>query len=88
MEKDSCFIKVPDNYADEITTELWSSMGTPVEVTHDFQVDFIWKSTLFDRMLSALKTFSTNETSMWVYIYYKLLGHEVEDIPNHQVPAS
>lgn len=78
MEKDSCFIKVPDNYADEITTELWSSMGTPVEVTHDFQVDFIWKSTLFDRMLSALKTFSTNE----------LLGHEVEDIPNHQVPAS
>lgn len=26
-----------------------SSVGAPVEVTHNFQVDFVWKSTLFDR---------------------------------------
>lgn len=24
-------------------------MGAPVEVTHNFQVDFVWKSTSFDR---------------------------------------
>uniref|UniRef100_A0A6I8P132 Regulator of nonsense transcripts 1 n=1 Tax=Ornithorhynchus anatinus TaxID=9258 RepID=A0A6I8P132_ORNAN len=42
-------IKVPDNYGDEIAIELRSSVGAPVEVTHNFQVDFVWKSTSFDR---------------------------------------
>lgn len=32
------------------------------------------------RMQSALKTFAVDETSVWGYIYHKLLGHEVEDI--------
>lgn len=60
--------------------ELQSSVCVPVAVTHNFQVDFLWKSTSFDRMLSVLKTFGANETSMWGYIYHKLLGHEVEDV--------
>ncbi|XP_058019445.1 regulator of nonsense transcripts 1 isoform X5 [Ahaetulla prasina] len=76
-------IKVPDtfvDYGDEIAIELRSSVGAPVEVTHNFQVDFVWKSTSFDRMQSALKTFAVDETSVSGYIYHKLLGHEVEDV--------
>uniref|UniRef100_A0A8C4SLR0 ATP-dependent helicase RENT1 n=1 Tax=Erpetoichthys calabaricus TaxID=27687 RepID=A0A8C4SLR0_ERPCA len=73
-------IKVPDNYGDEIAIELRSSVGAPVEVPHNFQVDFVWKSTSFDRMQSALKTFAVDETSVSGYIYHKLLGHEVEDV--------
>ncbi|KAK7944619.1 hypothetical protein WMY93_000347 [Mugilogobius chulae] len=52
----------------------------PVEIPHNFQVDFVWKSTSFDRMQSALKTFAVDETSVSGYIYHKLLGHEVEDV--------
>ncbi|KAG7267922.1 LOW QUALITY PROTEIN: hypothetical protein CRUP_006672 [Coryphaenoides rupestris] len=73
-------IKVPDNYGDEIAIELRSSAGAPVEVPHNFQVDFVWKSTSFDRMQSSLKTFAVDETSVSGYIYHKLLGHEVEDV--------
>lgn len=29
-------------------------MGAPVEVTHNFQVDFVWKSTSFDRYVRPL----------------------------------
>lgn len=35
---------------------------------------------LCNRMQSALKTFAVDETSVWGYIYHKLLGHEVEDV--------
>uniref|UniRef100_A0A8C4WWS0 UPF1 RNA helicase and ATPase n=1 Tax=Eptatretus burgeri TaxID=7764 RepID=A0A8C4WWS0_EPTBU len=73
-------IKVPDNYGDEIAIELRSSTGVPVECTHNFQVDFVWKSISFDRMQSALKTFAVDETSVSGYIYHKLLGHEVDDV--------
>ncbi|XP_030582574.1 regulator of nonsense transcripts 1 isoform X2 [Archocentrus centrarchus] len=73
-------IKVPDNYGDEIAIELRTSVGAPVEIPHNFQVDFVWKSTSFDRMQSALKTFAVDETSVSGYIYHKLLGHEVEDV--------
>ena len=34
----------------------------------------------YDRMQAALKTFAVDETSVWGYIYHKLLGHEVEDV--------
>ncbi|CAG5132003.1 unnamed protein product [Candidula unifasciata] len=73
-------IKIPDNHSDEIAIELKSNAGVPESCTHNFVVDFVWKSTSFDRMQSALKTFAVDETSVWGYIYHKLLGHEVEDI--------
>lgn len=41
-------LTVPD-YGDEIAIELRSSAGAPVEIPHNFQVDFVWKSTSFDR---------------------------------------
>uniref|UniRef100_A0A3P9J6Q6 ATP-dependent helicase RENT1 n=1 Tax=Oryzias latipes TaxID=8090 RepID=A0A3P9J6Q6_ORYLA len=48
-------IKVPDNYGDEIAIELRSSVGAPVEIPHNFQVDFVWKSTSFDRYTEIAK---------------------------------
>lgn len=73
-------IKIPDNYGDEVAIELKSNAGVPTECTHNFVVDFVWKSTSFDRMQAAMKTFAVDETSVSGYIYHKLLGHEVEDV--------
>lgn len=38
--------------------------GVPVDVNHGFSVDFVWKSTSFDRMQSAMKSFAVDETSV------------------------
>ncbi|KAK7481622.1 hypothetical protein BaRGS_00027138 [Batillaria attramentaria] len=75
-------IKIPDrsDFSDEVAIELKSNAGVPAECTHNFVVDFVWKSTSFDRMQAAMKTFAVDETSVWGYIYHKLLGHEVEDV--------
>jgi len=73
-------IKIADNYSDEVAIELKSSAGVPSECTHNFVVDFVWKSTSFDRMQASLKTFAVDETSVSGYLYHKLLGHEVEDV--------
>lgn len=34
-------------------------MGAPVEVTHNFQVDFVWKSTSFDRYVHLVPARAT-----------------------------
>ncbi|KAE9445467.1 hypothetical protein C3L33_22635, partial [Rhododendron williamsianum] len=63
---------------EEVALELRASQGFPVDVNHGFSVDFVWKSTSFDRMQGAMKTFAVDETSVSGYIYHHLLGHEVE----------
>ncbi|KAJ6794198.1 regulator of nonsense transcripts 1-like protein [Iris pallida] len=63
---------------EEVALELRASLGVPVDVNHGFNVDFVWKSTSFDRMQGAMKTFAVDETSVSGYIYHHLLGHEVE----------
>lgn len=42
-------IKVPDNYGEDIGIELKNGAGAPSECSSNFVVDFIWKSTSFDR---------------------------------------
>jgi regulator of nonsense transcripts 1 len=69
-------IKLTTN--EEIALELRSNAGAPVDATHGFSVDFVWKSTSFDRMQAAMKTFAVDDTSVSGYIYHKLLGHDVE----------
>ena len=80
--------------SDEIGLELRKSEGVPTEITHNFVADFVWKSTSFDRMQLAMKTFAVDEKSVSGYIvssltfmhkhlltycqYHKLLGHELE----------
>ncbi|XP_042412490.1 regulator of nonsense transcripts 1 homolog isoform X1 [Zingiber officinale] len=63
---------------EEVALELRASQGVPVDLSHGFSVDFVWKSTSFDRMQGAMKTFAVDETSVSGYIYHHLLGHEVE----------
>nr|GEY08742.1 regulator of nonsense transcripts 1 homolog [Tanacetum cinerariifolium] len=63
---------------EEVALELRVSLGAPFDVNHGFSVDFVWKSTSFDRMQGAMKTFAVDETSVSGYIYHHLLGHEVE----------
>mmetsp|Transcript_34116 Transcript_34116/g.71826 ORF Transcript_34116/g.71826 Transcript_34116/m.71826 type:complete len:1046 (-) Transcript_34116:479-3616(-) len=62
----------------------------PEQITDDFVVEYIWKSTSFDRMQNALKTFAIDDTSVTGYIYHKLLGHPVEEqlIANPKLPDS
>ncbi|KAI9637077.1 putative ATP dependent helicase [Dioszegia hungarica] len=71
-------VKIPNNVSDEICLELRRSDNCPVDCTHGFTVDFVWKATSFDRMQAAMKTFAVDEKSVSGYIYHKLLGHELE----------
>jgi regulator of nonsense transcripts 1 len=65
-------------HLDEIVLELRSKKDAPVNRNHGFTVDFIWKSTSFDRMQLALKTFLVDEFSLTGYLFHVLLGHDVE----------
>ncbi|ONK60154.1 uncharacterized protein A4U43_C08F14950 [Asparagus officinalis] len=38
--------------------------GVPVDVNHGFNVDFVWKSTSFDRVQGAINFFVVDETSV------------------------
>ncbi|CAF1555143.1 unnamed protein product [Adineta steineri] len=73
-------VKVPNNYGEEVGIELKISSGAPVEFSANFVVEFVWKSTSFDRMQASLKTFAVDENSVSAYLYHRLLGHEVEDL--------
>ncbi|KAH8237739.1 hypothetical protein KR038_010270 [Drosophila bunnanda] len=68
-------IKVPDNFGDDVGLELKSSSNAPVKCTSNFSVDFIWKSTSFNRMTRALSKFAIDRNSVSNYIYSRLLGH-------------
>jgi hypothetical protein len=54
--------------SDEIGLELRRTEGVPSECTHGFSADFVWKSTSFDRMQLAMKTFAVDEKSVSGYI--------------------
>jgi len=73
-------IKVPDNFGEDIGIELKSNQGAPTSCTTNFVVDFVWKSTSFDRMQAALRKFAVDDTSVSAYIYHRLLGHDVDDV--------
>lgn len=38
------------DFGDEVAVELKSNAGVPIDCTHNFVVDFVWKSTSFDRL--------------------------------------
>ncbi|RDH38596.1 RNA helicase-domain-containing protein [Aspergillus welwitschiae] len=72
-------IKIPNNQSDEVTIELRAKgdhKSVPTECTHNFTADYVWKSTSFDRMQLAMKTFAVDEMSVSGYIFHRLLGHE------------
>ncbi|GHJ90272.1 hypothetical protein NliqN6_6674 [Naganishia liquefaciens] len=77
-EGEGSVIKIPNNISDEIALELRRNDNVPTDCNHGFEVDYVWKSTSFDRMQAAMKTFALDERSVSGYIYHKLLGHELE----------
>lgn len=42
-------MKIPDNYGEEVGLELKTSQGAPTQCRDKFVIDFVWKSTSFDR---------------------------------------
>ncbi|TPX39659.1 hypothetical protein SeMB42_g06292 [Synchytrium endobioticum] len=80
-------IKIPNNLSDEVAIELRKADNAPIDLTHGFTVDFVWKSTSFDRMQHAMKRFALDQNSVSAYIYHRLLGHDVEPQALHvQMP--
>jgi len=71
-------VKIPNSISDEVGLELRRSENAPSDISHGFSIEFIWKSTPFDRMQAALRSFAVDETSISAYIYHRLLGHDVE----------
>lgn len=63
----------------EVQLELQTTTSKVPDTTDDYVVEYIWKSTSYDRMQHALKTFAIDDTSVTGYIYHKLLGHAVAD---------
>lgn len=61
----------------EIALEMRSN-NVPLTITEGYVAEFVWKSTSYDRMQNALKTFAVDDTSVSGYLYHRLLGHDVE----------
>jgi len=59
--------------------EVKNSKGAPTDPDCRYTVEFVWKSTSFDRMKQALKIFLKDETSISNYIFYKILGYNTQD---------
>lgn len=78
---------------EEVALELRSgraSSHAPMDVTSNFKVEIVWKSTSFDRMNAALRQFAVDDTSVSGYLFHRILGHEVHpqvvktfSIPEH-----
>ena len=81
---------VKDIMDGEVELELRSAGNVPDQIHDDYVVEYIWKSTSYDRMQNALKTFAIDDTSVTGYIYHRLLGHQVEEqrIATARIPAS
>lgn len=71
----------------EVTLELRHG-PVPESISDDYLVEYIWKSTSYDRMQNALKQFAVDDKSVTGYIYHKILGHAVEEqrIPTAKLP--
>jgi hypothetical protein len=69
--------------SEEICLELHTK-DVPDDTTVGFHVDFVWKSTTFDRMKTALGTFRDYQASMSGYLFHTILGHNVEQVSRRQ----
>ena len=63
---------------EEVGLELRSAKGAPVDVSQGFAVDFMWKSTSFDRMqvppaalLYSDEKVANRETKVWHFVIEK-----------------
>jgi regulator of nonsense transcripts 1 len=61
-----------------VALELKKSSHVP-STASTFTVEYMWKSTSFDRMVTSLKIFKEDVKSISGYLYHKILGHEVDE---------
>ena len=59
--------------------ELKNTRNIPTDPDTNFTIEFVWKSTSFDRMKLALKIFLKDESSISEYLFYKLLGYNTKE---------
>ena len=55
----------------QVALEFRKSAKPPTDTTVGFSVEYVWKSTTFDRMQNALKLFAVDETSVSGYLYHR-----------------
>lgn len=60
-----------DEASEEVVLEMKGGSKAPTDTTVDYTVEYLWKSTSFDRMQRALKTFVVDETSVSSYLYHR-----------------
>ena len=66
-----------------------NNAGDPTVQTHNYTIDFVWKSTSFDRMQLAMKRFAVDDNSMDSYLYRIFLGQlDIELPPSKPVKAT
>jgi regulator of nonsense transcripts 1 len=52
-----------------------------------YTIEFVWKGTYFKRMLDGLYSLVNDESSLSSYLYYKILGHNLEEKKfNYNIP--
>jgi regulator of nonsense transcripts 1 len=76
-----------------IKMEIDDEVHLEIEKTHNtlsdgmYTIEFVWKGTSFRRMLDGIYSFVNDENSVSSYIYYKLLGHNIEEKKfNYNIP--
>ena len=67
------------NATEEIALEIKNVKWFPEDASTGYSVDFIWKSTPYDRMQAALKRFAVKQDALSQYLYHKILGHDVPE---------
>ena len=61
----------------DVSLEMRSNT-VPLDIVDGYYLEFVWKSTSYDRMQAALKTFAVDDTSVSGYLYHRILGHDVD----------
>lgn len=60
---------------EEVFVEVRNVFNCPTNITSGFTVEFVWKSTSFDRMQNAMKYFA-KDAYLSTYLFNKFLGHK------------
>ena len=55
----------------QVALEFRKGAKPPTDTTVGFSVEYVWKSTTFDRMQNALKLFAVDENSVSGYLYHR-----------------
>jgi regulator of nonsense transcripts 1 len=72
-------VKINNSESEEVCLELKNSRCANTEADAKFTIEFVWKSTSFDRMKLALKIFLKDENSISEYLFYKILGYNTKE---------